>query len=65
MTSIPDIIFALVFSSVVGAIMVVAFVYELPVVVWGRRYWLFVTGVTGFSGLLLIYEALAKVPLSA
>ena len=64
-TTVPDVIFALVFSFVVGAIIVVAFLYELPVVMGGRRYWLFVAGVTGFSGLLLIYEALAKVPLSA
>ena len=64
-TTVPDIIFALVFSLVVGAIIVVAFLYELPVAMEGRRYWLFVTGVTGFSGLLLIYETLAKVPLSA
>ncbi len=64
-TTIPDIVFALVFSFVVGAIIVVAFLYELPVVMGGGRYWLFVAGVTGFSALLLIYEALAKVALSA
>ena len=64
-TIVPDIIFALVFSFVVGAIIIVAFLYELPVVMGGRNYWLFVAGATGFSALLLIYEALAKVPLSA
>ena len=64
-TTIPDIIFALVFSFVVGAIMVVAFVYELSVVVGGRGYWSFVAGVAGFSALLLLYEAFAKVELSA
>lgn len=65
MTTVSDIIFALVFSFVVGAIIVVAFLYELPVVMGGKGYWPFVAGVTGFSTLLLIYEALAKVPLSA
>jgi len=64
-TSIPDAIFALVFSFFVGAIMIVAFVYELPVVIGGRRYWFFVAGVTGFSALLLLYEELAKIELSA
>ena len=63
--TVPDIIFALVFSFVVGVIMILAFMYELPVVMGGRRYLLFVAGVTGFSALLLIYEALAKVDLSA
>jgi len=64
-TTVPDIIFALVFSFVAGAIIVVAFLYELPVVMGGRRYWLFVVGITSFSALLLIYEALTKVTLSA
>jgi len=64
-TIVPDIIFALVFSFVVGVIIIVAFLYELPVAVGERKYWFFVAGVTGFSALLLIYEALAKIPLSA
>jgi len=64
-TTVPDIIFALVFSFVVGVIMIVAFMYELPVVMRGGSYWLFVAGATGFSALLLVYEALAKVDLSA
>ena len=64
-TTVPDIIFALVFSFVVGTIIIMAFLYELPVVMEGRRYWLFVSGVIGFSALLLIYEAFAKIPLSA
>ena len=64
-TTIPDSVFALVFSFVVGVIMVMALMYELPAVLAGRKYWLFVGGVTGFSALLLIYEALAKIELSA
>ena len=64
-TIISDLVFALVFSFVVGAILIAAFVYELPYVTERRRYWLFVAGVTGFSLLLLIYEVLAKTDLSA
>lgn len=64
-TTIPDIYFALVFSFVVGAIIILAFQYELPVVQDGRRYVLFVAGIAGFSMLLLLYEALAKVDLSS
>ena len=64
-TAVSDSIFALVFSFVVGVIMVVALMYELAAVLAARKYWLFVSGVTGFSALLLLYEALAKVELSA
>lgn len=64
-TTVPDSVFALVFSFVVGVILVIALMYELPVVLAGRKYWLFVGGVTGFSALLLIYEALANIELSA
>jgi hypothetical protein len=65
MTVVPDIIFALVFSFVVGAIIVVAFFYELPVVSGSMKYWMFVLGVIGFSVLLLIYLTLARAPLQA
>jgi hypothetical protein len=64
-TTVPDIVFALVFSLVVGEIIVVAFLYELPVVARSKRYWLFVGGVAAFSALLLIYEAYSKVALLA
>jgi len=64
-TMVPDIVFVLVFSFVVGVIMIVAFMYELPVVMRGGSYGLFAAGAAGFSALLLIYEALAKVDLSA
>ena len=64
-TTAPDATFALMFSFLAGAIIIVAFVFELPVVMGGQRYWLFVAGVTGFSALLLIYEWLAQVRLTA
>ena len=64
-TTITDLFFALVFSFVVGAILIVAFVYELPFVTERQRYWLFVAGALGFSALLLIYEALSGIDLSA
>lgn len=64
-TTAPDAAFALAFSFLAGAIIIVAFVFELPVVMGGQRYWLFVAGVTGFSALLLIYEWLAQVRLTA
>ena len=63
-TTVPDVIFAVVFSFLVGVIMIVAFMYELPVVMRGGNYWLFVAGATSFSAMLLIYEALAEVDLS-
>jgi len=64
-TRVSDIFFALVFSFVVGAILILAFVYELPHVIGVRRYRMFVAGVVGFSALLLLYEALAKTDLPA
>lgn len=64
-TTVPDTTFALAFSFLAGAVIIVAFVFELPVVLGGQRYWLFVAGVTGFSALLLIYEWLAQVRLTA
>lgn len=64
LTTVSGVIFALVFSFIVGAIIVVAFLYELPAVMGGKKYGLFVVGVIGFSALLMIYEILAKVPLS-
>ena len=59
------IIFALVFSFIVGAIMIVAFVFELPVVTSSRGgYWRFVAGSALFSSLLLLYEWLSKTSLA-
>ncbi len=61
---ISDFVFALTFSFVVGAILIVAFVYELPAVAGGKRYFIFSAGVAGFSFLLLLYEALSGIPLT-
>ena len=62
---VPAIIFALVFSFIVGAIMIVAFVFELPVVTSSRGgYWRFVAGSAVFSSLLLLYEWLSKTSLA-
>ena len=64
-TTVPDTAFALAFSFLAGAIIIVAFIFELPVVLGGQRYWLFVVGVAGFSALLLIYEWLAQSGIAA
>ena len=64
-TDVPDFLFALVFSFVVGAIMIVAFVFELRVVNSAAGYRQFVAGSLGFSALLLIYEKLANTSLAA
>ena len=64
-TNVADILFALVFSYVAGAIMIVAFVFELPAVATARSYGLLVAGSVGFSSLLLIYEAYSKVSLGS
>ena len=62
---VPDLLFALVFSFIVGAIMIVAFVFELPVVTSSRGgYWRFVTGSVVFSSLLLFYEGFSKTSLA-
>jgi hypothetical protein len=63
-TNVSDFAFALTFSFIAGAILIVAFVYELPVVAGGRGYFQFAVGVAGFSVLLLVYEALSGVPLA-
>jgi len=65
LTVVPDVAFALVFALVVGIIMIVAFMFELPVVAGGRQFWLFVAGVISFSAILLTYEALAVVNLGS
>jgi len=64
-TRISDFIFALTFSFVAGAILIVAFVYELPAVAGGKSYFYFSAGVAGFSALLLLYEALSGISLTA
>ena len=63
---VPGIVFALVFSFVVGAVMIIAFVFELPSVTSSRGgYWRFVAGSAVFSSLLLVYEGFAKTSLAA
>ncbi len=49
----------------VGVIIVVAAVFELPAALEPRRYWLFVASASLFAALLLLYEGLSKTPLSA
>ncbi len=63
-TNISDFVFALTFSFVAGAILIAAFVYELPAVAGGRSYLFFCVGVAGFSALLLLYEAFSGIPLT-
>ncbi|MGI9260403.1 MAG: hypothetical protein ACR2QR_00135 [Woeseiaceae bacterium] len=64
-TDVPDILFALVFSFVVGALMIVAFVFELRQVSSAEDYCWCIAGSAGFSALLLIYERLADTSLAA
>jgi hypothetical protein len=64
-TEVPAALFALIFSLLVGVIIVVAAVFELPAALEPRRYWLFVASASLFAALLLLYEGLAKTPLSA
>jgi len=64
-TPISDLVFALTFSFVAGAILIVAFVYELPAIAGGKSYLYFSAGVAGFSALLLLYEALSGISLTA
>ena len=64
-TNVPEPAFALAFSFLAGAIIVVAAVFELPFVLEGGSYWLFVAGTAGFSALLLLYEAVARTNLAS
>lgn len=64
-TDVPDTLFALAFSFLVGAIIIVAFFIELRVVESSTDYWRLVAGSAGFSALLLIYEKLANTSLAA
>lgn len=65
MTDVPDTLFALAFSFLVGAIIIVAFFIELQVVDSSADYWRLVAGAAAFSALLLIYERLANTNLAA
>ncbi len=64
-TRVSDLVFAMTFSLVAGAILIVAFVYELPTVNGGKSFLYFTAGIVGFSVLLLLYEALTGISLTA
>lgn len=56
-TTVPAPVFAIIFAFVIGVIIVVAFIHELPYVASSHRYAFFLAGVLSFSLLLLFYEA--------